>query len=241
MSSISSGKVRKVRIKTMKKKTFNIVTTMTLLLLADFGLMAIETSGNKSFLQESFLKRQFSLYGGLNAFAVNGANSDYKAGTNDFPVTPAYQAPAFGLGFVYFTSRYFAIGLDVGYGLSAKVDLRDPSDGETIRVGTPTNIVAVLNVLRYLDLSRQMRLYVSLGGGAECRLAKDKAYISALGSEIISSAPAKPLSPMAAVGAGGEYMFSAALGINLECRATYVFRSPARLLIAPALALVLKF
>jgi hypothetical protein len=233
--------MRKSRLKTMKKNTRNIFMAMTLLLLADFGLKAIETSGNKNFLQESFLTRQFSLRGGLNVFAVNGAESDYRAGTNDFPVTPSYLAPDFGLGFVYFMSRSFAVGLDMGYTLSASVGLHDPGDGEAIRVSTPKNIVAVLNVLRYMELSRQMRLFVSLGGGAEYRMAEDEEYVSPLGSRIMISAPAKPLSPLAAVGAGMQYMFSAALGINLECRASYIFRDPAQILISPVLALALKF
>jgi hypothetical protein len=225
----------------MNKNTFIILPLLAIWLLADFGLMAIETSGKKNFLQESFLTRQFSMHGGLNVFAVNGADSDYRAGANDFPVTPAYLAPDFGLGFVYFTSRSFAVGLDMGYTLSASVGLRDPGDGEAIRVRTPQNIAAVLYVFRYLELSRQVRFFVSLGGGAEYRLAEDEEYVSALGSQIIISAPAKPLSPLAAVGVGMQYMFSAALGINLECRASYIFRSPAQLLISPVLALVLKF
>jgi hypothetical protein len=225
----------------MKKNTLIILTLTTILLLANFQLMAFQQPASKSFLKESFLRKQFCLRGGLNMFSVNGADSDYMAGTNDFPVTPAYQSPAFGFSFAVFTSRSFAVGLDVLYGLSAKVDLRDPSDGETIPVNMPKNLVAALNLFQYFNLSEQMQLFVSLGGGAEYRMAEEEKYLSNLGSEIIISAPAKPLSPLAAAGIGLQYMLSAALGINLECWATYIFRDPAQVLFSPALALVLKF
>jgi hypothetical protein len=231
----------KLRIKTMKRSTANIIATMALLLLADFGLMAIEHGADENIFKENFLSKQFRISGGLNAFSVNGKAGDYEAGANDFPVTPAYQTPAFGLGFAYFTSRSFAVGLDVGYGFSTSVGMRDPADGESIRVDTPKSIVVALDVFQYLDLSRRMRWFVCLGGGAEYRMAEDKEYVSALGSRIIISAPARPLSPLADAGMGLQYMFSVALGINLECRATYIFRDPAQMLVSSVLALVLKF
>ena len=225
----------------MKKNTLIILTIIIILLIANFQLMAIQQPTRKSFLKESFLKKQFCLRGGLNMFSVNGADSDYMAGTNDFPVTPAYQSPTFGFSFAVFTSRSFAVGLDVRYGLSTQVDLRDPSDAETIPVDTPKNLVVALNLFQYFNLSKQMQLFISLGGGTEYRMAEDKEYLSNLGSTIIISAPATPLSPLAAGGIGLQYMFSDALGINLECWATYIFRDPAQILVSPALALVLKF
>ena len=225
----------------MKKNT-NIMLMLTIiLLLASFQLMAIEPSAKKSFLKESFPKKQFCLRGVLNMFSVNGAVSDYMAGSNDFPVTPAYQSPALGFGFAVFSARSFAVGLDINYGLSTQVDLRDPSDGETIQVDTTKSLVAALNLSQYVNLSRQMQLFISLGGGAEFRMADDTEYISNLGSKIVINAPAKPFSPLATAGIGLQYMFSAALGISLECLATYIFRDPPQILVAPALALVLKF
>lgn len=215
----------------MKKNIFICVAILAVMLLAAGNLPA----------KNSFKKMQFTLRGGLNMFNANGKDSDYKAGENDFPVTPAYKAPVFGSGLTFFTSPSFAIGLDVCYGLSAKVDLRDPSDGETIPVDTPKNLVAALNLFQYFNLSKQMQLFISLGGGAEYRLAEEEEYLSNLGSTIIISAPAKPLAPLAAGGIGLQYMLSDALGINLECSAIYIFRDPAQILVSPALALVLKF
>jgi len=228
-------------MKNMKKNPSIILAAMTMLLFAGLGLRAIEPAARKKSSTGRFLREQFRLSCGLNMFAASGSNGDYSAGSNDFPVTPAYQSPAFGLGFAHFFSRSFAVGLDVGYGLSAAVDLRDPSDGETVPVDTPKNLIAVLSMLQCLDLSRQMCLFFSLGGGAEYRMGEDREYGSASGSRIIIGAPAKPLSPLAAVGVGLRCMFSPALGVDLECRASYIFRDPVQLLIAPTLALVLKF
>ena len=228
-------------MKSMKKKPFILLTMIPLLLLVNYGLMAIEPSAKKRFLKETFLSSQICLHVGLNRFSADGADSDYMAGTNDFPVIPAYQSPAFGISCAFFTSRSFAVGVDLSYGLSTSVDLRDPADGETIQADTPKNLLAVFNLFQYFDLSRQMRLFVSLGGGAEYRIAEDREYQSDLGSRIIISAPAKPLSALVAIGMGMQYMFSAALGINLECQADCVFRDSAQLLISPVLALVFKF
>jgi hypothetical protein len=228
-------------MKSMKKKTFIILAAMAMLLFAGPGLRAIETAAGKKPSGGSFPREQFRLSGGLNMFAASGSNGDYSAGNNDFPVTPACQSPAFGLGFAHFTSRSFAVGLDVGYGFSAAVDLRDPGDGETIQADTPRNLIAVLSIFQYLDLSQQMGLLFSLGGGAEYRMGEDREYGSASGSRIIIGAPTKPLSPLAAVGMGLRCMFSPALGIDLECRAIYIFRDPVQVIISPVLALVLKF
>ena len=134
----------------MGKNKLIIFTLITVSLLVNMPLMAGRQSARKNILQESFLKKQFCLRGGLGMFSVNGAEGDYAAGANDFPVTPAYQSPAFGFGFAVFTSRSFAVGLDFRYGLSASVDLRDPSDGETISADTPKNLTAAIQSLQIL-------------------------------------------------------------------------------------------
>jgi len=185
--------------------------------------------------------KQFTLRGGLNLFSRCGRESDYQPGENDFPVTPAFMASAAGIGLTFFTSSSFAIGFDVSYGARAKVDLRDPSDGETIRADTPQNLVAVFSLFQYLELSQRTRLFVSFGVGAEYCMAKEVEYVSDLGSRIIISAPANPISPLAVAGIGGQWMFSGTFGIGLECRAFCLFRNPLQFLTSPALTLVLKF
>jgi hypothetical protein len=215
----------------MKKNIFICVVVLAVMVLAPGDLSA----------KNSFKKTQFTLCGGLNMFRVNGADSDYLTGINDFPVTPAYNAPAFGIGLTFFISPSFAVGFDVRYGFSAKVDLRDPSDGETIQADAPKNLIAEINLFQHFNLSKQMQLFISLGGGGEYRMVEEKEYMSNLGNKIIISAPAKPISPLAAAGIGLQYMFSNALGINLECRVTYIIRDPYQILVSPALALVLKF
>lgn len=228
-------------MKIMKTKPFVMLTASAMLLFANFGLTAVETSSNKRSLKDSFLKRQVCLRGGLNWFSVNGTENDYLAGSNDFPVTPAYQAPAFGFGCAFFFSRSLAVGLDFDYALSTSVALRDPADGETIKADTPAGLVVAINLFQYFDLSREMRWFICLGVGGEYRMAKDREYMTDLGSRILISAPEKQISPLVAAGLGGQYMFFPGMGITLECRAAYVFRDSAQLFISPRMAVVLKF
>lgn len=220
----------------MKKNTLIIFSIIFVLLLANVQLMAYQQPAKKS-----LLKKQFCLRGGLNMFGINGADSDYVAGGNDFPTTPAYQGSAFGFSFAVFTSRSFAIGLDVRYGLSASVDLRDPSDGETISVDTPKNLTAVFNLYKYFNFSKRLALYVSIGGGMENLMAEEKEYVSSLGNKIIIVAPENAFSPLAAGNIGLQAMLSRSLGIAFDFQAVYIFRKTAQMLFSPSLALVLKF
>ena len=158
-----------------------------------------------------------------------------------FLLTPSYQSPALGFGLAFFTSRSFAVGLDVRYGFSAQVELRDPSDGETIAVDTPKNLTAVINFYNYFNLSRRLGLYVSLGGGLENLMAEEKEYLSNLGNKIIIVAPDRALSPLAAGALGLQAMLSRSLGLAFDFQAAYVFRNKNQLLLSPSLALVLKF
>jgi hypothetical protein len=220
----------------MKKNNLVIFVMAAVLLLAGGQLLAISQTVGKG-----FLKMQFCLRGGLNLFMVNGVNTDYIAGANDFPVTPAYQSQVAGLGFALFTSRSFAVGLDVRYGLSAQVDLVDPIDGETITVDTPKNLTAVINFTRYFEFSRRWGLYISAGGGIEKLMVEEKEYLSNLGSKIIIAGPKRDLSPLAAGGLGLQAMLSRSLGFALDFQAAYVFREKSQMLLSPTLALVLRF
>jgi hypothetical protein len=186
-------------------------------------------------------KKQFTLRGGLNLFSACGSASDYRSGENDFPVTPAFTAPAAGIGLMFFSSPSAAIAFDVAYGASANVDLRDPSDGETIRAATPRNLMAACSLFYYLRLSRRLQFSVSFGAGAEIRMAKEEEYISGLGSRILIGAPAPVISPLVVAGIGGQWMASRELAIGLECRAFCFFRGPIQFLVSPALTLGLKF
>jgi len=186
-------------------------------------------------------KKQFTLRSGLNLFSACGSVSDYQPGENDFPVAPAFTAPAAGIGLAFFSSPSLAVGVDVVYSASAKVDLRDPSDGETIRASTPKNLMAVCSLFQYLRLSHRLQFSVSLGVGVEMRMAKAEEYISDLGSRIIINAPAPVVSPLAVAGIGGQWLASRELAVGLECRAFCFFRGPIQFLISPALTLGLKF
>lgn len=185
-------------------------------------------------------KTRFILRAGLNMFQSNGSDGDYIAGVNDFPSTPAYQAPVLGIGLLFPSSKSLAFGVNVSYGLSAQVDLRDPSDGETIQAEPPKSLLAVLNLAKTIQFSRQMQLLVSLGAGAEYRMGGDQEFVSSLGNRIIMKAPEKPFSPLVALAAGLHYMIADSLGVALDLQGAYVFRDPSQLLVTPSLGLILK-
>lgn len=185
-------------------------------------------------------KTQLILRAGYNLFQSSGSDSDYVAGENDFPVTPAYGAAVAGLGISVSRSKSMAFGLDVRYGLAGQVDLRDPSDGEVVRVDTPKSLLAVVGITRFIELSGRLRLALTLGAGGEYLMGGDQEFISALGNKIAIPSPEKPFSPLAAVGAGVRAMLSDSLGLALEVQGAYIFRQTAQLLITPSLGLVLE-
>jgi hypothetical protein len=214
----------------MKLKKIFFVVTAVLLFFFAFNLAAAG----------SHQKKRFFLLAGMNLFNASGSDSDYKAGENDFPRFPGYPSPVAGLGLAFFTSPRSAWGIDIRYGPSARVDLSDPSDHETIRVDAPQNLTAVAYLQRCFGLSGSLTVSVSAGGGVEYRLAEEKEFISNLGNRIIIGAPKQPLAPLLAAAVGLQFMFSGALGFGLECRAAYAFRQPGQLIVTPALLLVLK-
>jgi len=209
-------------------QTIHIVLAVLLLLAA--GDLA--AAGKK--------KTSISLLGGLNMFGAIGSDGDYVAGVNDFPAIPSYQAPVAGLRLSFSGTRRMAWGLDVRYGLAGTVDRRDPSDNETVSVDTPQNLTAILVVQSLLDLTDQLALILSVGGGAEYRLAEEKEFLSSLGNKIVVDKPDKPFSPLLAAGLGLQYMFGD-FGVVAEGRLAYAIRKPAQMVITPALGLVIRF
>lgn len=214
------------------KRNACIVMALAAILLAAAADLAAAPSARKT---------QFTLRAGLNLFQASGGEGDYVAGANDFPVTPAHQAPAAGIGLTFGGKGSLAFGLDVQYGLAATVDLRDPSDGESIQAETPAGFLAVLRLTQFIPLSQSLRLAVFLGGGGEFRMGGDQEFVSSLGNRIVLEAPEKPFSPLAAAGAALQVQLSPAMGLALELRGAYLFRDPAVLLVTPSLGLVLGF
>ena len=186
-------------------------------------------------------KASLELLGGVNLFAASGSDSDYVAGENDFPRSPAYSAPAAGVRAVFLVSPRWAWTIDARYGLSAAIDLRDPSDHETVRVDAPAYLTLVAGGRRFFWLNRSLALCLGAGAGLEYRRVEEKAFFSDLGSKIVISAPERPLSPLLAAGIGLHYEFAEALAVGVECRAAYALREPALLTVTPALVLALRF
>ena len=186
-------------------------------------------------------KFSLALLGGVNLFAASGSDSDYVAGENDFPRSPAYSAPSLGFRAAYLVSPRWAWAIDVRYSLAAAIVRSDPSDQETVRVDAPEYLTAVAGGQRSFRLSRSLTLCAAVGAGIEYRLVEEKEFISNLGSKIIIGAPAQPLSPLLAAGIGLRYEFAGALAVGVECRAAYTLREPALWAVTPALVLELKF
>jgi hypothetical protein len=226
----------------MKMKKHIAFAVAAILLLAAGNLTAAQTARSAKAAKKANAskKTRLILRAGLNMFQSSGSDGDYVAGANDFPSTPAYQAPALGIGLAFPSSKSLAFGVNVSYGLSAQVDLRDPSDNETIQAEPPKSLLAVLNVAKTIDLSRQMQLLVSLGAGGEYRMGGEQEFVSSLGNRIVLAAPEKPFAPLAALAAGLHYMIADSLGLALDVQGTYIFRDPSQLLITPSLGLILK-
>lgn len=182
-----------------------------------------------------------TLLAGWNLFGAVGSDSDYVAGSNDFPATPSCQAPVAGLRLTFGGSRRLSWGLDVRYGTAADVVRRDPSDNETVGVETPRNLTAVLAAQIFMDLGDRLALVLTLGGGAEYRLVEEKTFLSSLGNKIVIPKPEKPYAPLAVAGLGAQYMLGGSLGLVAECRLAFAVRDPAQMIVTPALGLVIGF
>ncbi len=185
-------------------------------------------------------KVSLALLGGMNLFAASGSDSDYIAGENDFPRSPAYTAPAMGLRAAFLVSPRWAWTIDARYGLSAAIDVSDPSDHETVRVDAPGYLTAVAGGQTFFGLSPSLNLYAAIGAGIEYRQVEEKEFISDLGNKIVIVPPAKPWSPLLAAGIGLQYEFAEALAMGVECRAAYTLREPALWVVTPVLFLALR-
>jgi len=214
------------------KRNARIVMALAAILLAAAADLAAASSPRKT---------QFTLRAGLNLFQASGGEGDYVAGANDFPVTPAHQAPVAGIGLTFGGGGSLALGIDVQYGLAARGDLRDPSDGEVLQADTPAAFLALLRLSKSIPLSPSLRLAVFLGGGGEFRMGGDQEFVSSLGNRIVLEAPEKPFSPLAAAGAVLQVRLSQGFGLAAELRGTYLFRDPSVLLVTPSLGLILGF
>jgi len=206
-------------------------TAVVVLLL--FSALLLPAAGQRK-------KVSLELLGGMNLFAASGSDSDYVAGENDFPRSPAYSAPGLGFRAAFLVSPRWAWTIDARYGNSAAIDLSDPSDHETVRVDAPVYLTAVAGGQRSFRLSRSLILCAMMGAGIEYRLVEEKEFFTDLGSKIIIGAPAQPLSPLLAAGIGLQYEFTAALAVGVECRAAYTLREPALWVVIPAMVLALK-
>lgn len=170
-------------------------------------------------------KYQLFVFGGMHSIFEYGSEDDYLLGENDFPVTPAHSPACFGASFAYFFTNKIGIELDGKYILPYKLTLKDPSDGDTIKINTSKRFSLSLNFI-YQLLNGKVSPFLVLGGGIDKLIAKDETYTSELGYEVALLAPEKTIDPFVQAGGGIEYFVSEAFGIKLDVRYVLLFSEP---------------
>lgn len=125
-----------------------------------------------------------------NLELATGSQADYQQGTNDFPTSAAHltEGATFGLTL----GDRLTVGLEGHYVFSGKATLRDPSDGDTLRVDTYPHVQGFLT-LGYAVYSRRTSTVRIQGGAGMTRLSRTdmRDYTSALGYQVTISVDKK--------------------------------------------------
>jgi outer membrane protein W len=167
-------------------------------------------------------KFQASFFGGINHTFGYGAEDDYVPGENDFPVTPAHTPAVLGASFALYLTDNASLELDGRFTLSSNLTLMDPSDGDTVAIGSSKHYSVTLNFL-YRFLEGNVRPYLAFGGGIDKLLAEDSAYLTEYGYEVEFLAPENTVDPVANLG-GGVYLFlNPNIGIRFDFRYVTIF------------------
>lgn len=167
-----------------------------------------------------------AVFGGVNRYSVYGSTTDYISGENDFPVTPAHAPAVAGLA-IGRAAGPLLFELDARWTFPARVQLTDPSDGDTLSLKTSPHVSLALNVV-YSPFGGAVRPFAAAGGGADVVFAGDATYTTAYGYRLDVPAPrtADRFDPEAHAGGGLMAFFGPALGIRCEVRAVWVFDKP---------------
>ncbi len=187
-------------------------------------------------------KNRLSLFFGADHVLEYGSESEYVPFENDFPVTPAHTVFCSGLSYGRLLSRKIGVELGIVYYHKTKVTLRDPQDGDEVKIQTSKHIGASVSFVYRLSSAR-FTPYLLAGGGVDFLVgARDQTVFSSLGYPVTIAAPEKRADFAAHIGAGAEYLLSSKIGLRAEVRYIIISTSPDAIKsLNPTFGILLKF
>ena len=169
---------------------------------------------------------QVALGAGGGLVLAYGSKADYQAGENDFPVTPTHSSWTFAGSARYLFNARWGIEAHGAFYPESQVTLTDPSDGDTVAIGTAAHFEVTANVVFYIVRGEKLGVYILGGAGFDKLLAKDRTYISTKGSGVYFGAPDKTVDALALMGSGIEIDLSRNIGIKADIRYRLIFTKP---------------
>lgn len=175
------------------------------------------------------------LFGIGNFMREAGGESDYEAGTNDFPISSSHQTFGFGAGFSKDFGHFF-LGPQISYNLNGTTTLTDPSDNDSVNINTYRFASLFFTLGFNLVNSDLLRLYINGGGGVSYTLNTDsKTYTSQMGYETQISPPDRKFPLSVFGGTGLDFKISPNLSIIMSGRYQYIgFKQPQTMIIVLA-------
>ena len=167
-------------------------------------------------------------YGDVHLYLFGKGNfffsqeSEYIPGRRDFSITQSHQSYGLGTGIMFRKGRVF-FGIEAGYTMKGKAELKDPSDDDTVKIDTYPNVSALVQVGFHIINKPSWRLFISGGGGVHFSLdTKSKIYTSALGYETEIFPQDKKIPGTAFGGIGLEVKISPSMWIFMNGRYQYI-------------------
>jgi len=159
---------------------------------------------------------------GYQYLGSSGLNSQYEAGINDFPVTPAHAAPhaRFLVGYRFLEKTEFL--LDMTMYATTKVTKIDPSDGDEIKVETASRFSASLSAHHYLK-EGVLNHYLSLGLGIDQIDGEPYTLSTKYGYSYVVEQPVRETDLFTAVGIGSQLKFDEMLKAFVDLRLLCIF------------------
>ena len=164
---------------------------------------------------------------GLDHVVASGSASDYKAGLNDFPVSPAYDTTANVLIVNHEIAKKIFVGFDLRLFLDTKIKKQNPLTDDRISVPTYSHICITANFTYKLE--RHYRgTYFTIGAGVDNLInAHDEIIASEKRHNYTMIAPGKKTNLALSFGGGLYYFFySEFFGAVIDYRYIYINSSP---------------
>jgi len=193
----------------MSIKKFLVTSLALLLFLSLPGLVSAQQQDTGIYLH---------FFGGVNWVLEYGCDCDYALGENDFPVTPAHNTAAVGMGLGYLLGKGFGLELDGRYHSNTQVVLTDPSDGDTVTIDTAKHYTITFNLL-YQIMQGSVRPYLLAGLGFDTVVDVETiVYNTDMGYEFELKEPEQKTDFMYNLGGGFEFLLGRTLGLRVDGR-----------------------